>query len=129
MSGVVASGSPFAGASLTVIDRTGATVCDTSTDAKGAYSCILPPATVPPLAITARRDDQALYSVSASLTGGRVNVTPLTTIVVSRLSPNGDVPDVMQRTSRLLSELSHLTVVVQAPRPESDVVQHQAFTH
>jgi heat-inducible transcriptional repressor len=44
-----------------------------------------------------------------------------------RLSPNGDVPDVMQRTSRLLRELSHLTVVVQAPRPESDVVQHLEF--
>jgi heat-inducible transcriptional repressor len=33
----------------------------------------------------------------------------------------------MQRTSRLLRELSHLTVVVQAPRPDSDVVQHLEF--
>ncbi|HVZ73777.1 MAG TPA: heat-inducible transcriptional repressor HrcA [Polyangia bacterium] len=39
----------------------------------------------------------------------------------------GDVPDVMQRTSRMLRELSHLTVVVQAPRPESDAVQHLEF--
>jgi heat-inducible transcriptional repressor len=39
----------------------------------------------------------------------------------------GDVPEVMQRTSRLLRELSHLTVVVQAPRPESDAVQHLEF--
>jgi heat-inducible transcriptional repressor len=38
-----------------------------------------------------------------------------------------DVPEVMQRTSRLLRELSHLTVVVQAPRPESDAVQHLEF--
>jgi heat-inducible transcriptional repressor len=38
-----------------------------------------------------------------------------------------NVPDVMQRTSRLLRELSHLTVVVQAPRPESDVVHHLEF--
>ena len=44
-----------------------------------------------------------------------------------RLRAGGDVPDVMQRTSRLLRELSHLTVVVQAPRPESDVVQHLEF--
>jgi heat-inducible transcriptional repressor len=45
-----------------------------------------------------------------------------------RLGPaGGDVPDVMQRTSRLLRELSHLTVVVQAPRPESDVVEHLEF--
>ena len=34
---------------------------------------------------------------------------------------------VMQRTSRLLRELSHLTVVVQAPRPESDAVQQLQF--
>src|SRR5580692_1096942 len=41
-----------------------------------------------------------------------------------RLAPaGGDVPEVMQRTSRMLRELSHLTVVVQAPRPDSDVVQ------
>ena len=33
----------------------------------------------------------------------------------------------MQRTSRMLRELSHLTVVVQTPRPESDVVQHLEF--
>jgi len=42
-------------------------------------------------------------------------------------SPGGDVPEVMQRTSRMLRELSHLAVVVQAPRPESDVVQHLEF--
>src|SRR5947207_13917963 len=39
----------------------------------------------------------------------------------------GDVPEVMQRTSRLLRELSHLTVVVQAPRPEVDAVTHLEF--
>src|SRR4029078_3682639 len=44
-----------------------------------------------------------------------------------RLGASGDVPDVMQRTSRLLRELSHLTVVVQAPRPDSDVVEHLEF--
>lgn len=38
-----------------------------------------------------------------------------------------DLPDMMQRTSRLLRELSHLTVVVQAPRPDSDVVEHIEF--
>jgi heat-inducible transcriptional repressor len=38
-----------------------------------------------------------------------------------------DVPEVMQRTSRILRELSHLTVVVQAPRPDSDAVQHLEF--
>src|SRR5882672_6158499 len=44
-----------------------------------------------------------------------------------RLGGAPDVPEVMQRTSRLLRELSHLTVVVQAPRPESDAVTHLEF--
>lgn len=39
----------------------------------------------------------------------------------------GEVVEVMQRTSRVLRELSHLAVVVQAPRPDSDVVQHLEF--
>lgn len=38
-----------------------------------------------------------------------------------------DVPEMMHRTSRLLRELSHLTVVVQAPRPEIDVIEHIEF--
>lgn len=42
-------------------------------------------------------------------------------------SAPADVPEMMQRTSRILRELSHLTVVVQAPRPESDAVQHLEF--
>ena len=44
-----------------------------------------------------------------------------------RLGGAPDVSEVMQRTSRLLRELSHLTVVVQAPRPESDAIQHLEF--
>jgi heat-inducible transcriptional repressor len=42
-------------------------------------------------------------------------------------STRTDLPEMMQRTSRLLRELSHLTVVVQAPRPDSDVVEHIEF--
>jgi heat-inducible transcriptional repressor len=44
-----------------------------------------------------------------------------------RLGPATEVPDVMQRVSRLLRELSHLAVIVQAPRPESDAVSHVEF--
>ena len=38
-----------------------------------------------------------------------------------------DVQQVMQRTSRVLRELSHLAVVVQTPRPESDAIAHIEF--
>jgi heat-inducible transcriptional repressor len=44
-----------------------------------------------------------------------------------RLTGAGERPDLMQRTSRVLRELSHLAVVVQTPRPESDVIEHIEF--
>lgn len=89
LSGVAATGAAFAGAAITVTDRTGATVCSTSTDAQGAYGCELPATAQPPFVVRAVRDDQALYSTTAG-SGGTVNLTPLTTIVVAQLSPDGN---------------------------------------
>jgi hypothetical protein len=90
VSGTVASGAPFSGAVLTAVDQTGATVCSTTVSTTGTYSCALPPTVKAPIVITARRDDEVLYGVSATTADGTVNVTPLTTIVVARLSPAGD---------------------------------------
>jgi heat-inducible transcriptional repressor len=45
-----------------------------------------------------------------------------------RMGPGASDPqEVMQRTSRVLRELSRLAVVVQTPRPESDSVSHIEF--
>ena len=44
-----------------------------------------------------------------------------------RLQGAGERPDLMQRTTKLLRELSHLAVVVQTPRPASDVIDHMEF--
>lgn len=45
-----------------------------------------------------------------------------------RVGPTASDPqEVMHRASRLLRELSHLAVVVQTPRPESDAVSHMEF--
>jgi heat-inducible transcriptional repressor len=41
--------------------------------------------------------------------------------------PATDLSQVMQRTSKMLRELSHLAVVVQTPRPESDSISHIEF--
>jgi len=90
LNGIAATGAAFAGAKVTVVDQRGVTVCTTETDAKGAYECTLPADTKAPLVVTAARDDLTLYSTTASATGGNVNVTPLTTIIVSRLSPDGN---------------------------------------
>ncbi len=90
LSGVAATGAAFAGATLNVIDQLGATVCATQTSPTGAYDCTLPASAKAPFVVIASRDDQILYSITASATGGTVNVTPLTTVIVSRLAPNGD---------------------------------------
>lgn len=44
-----------------------------------------------------------------------------------RLGPRRETQEVMQRVSRLLRELSHLAVVVQTPRQESDPISHIEF--
>lgn len=89
LSGVAATGAPFANAIVDVTDVTGATVCKTQTDAQGAYSCTLPAGTKAPLAVRASREDQVFFSAATDVSGV-ANVTPLTTVVVSRLSPNGN---------------------------------------
>ncbi|UST54649.1 carboxypeptidase regulatory-like domain-containing protein [Comamonadaceae bacterium OTU4NAUVB1] len=90
LSGVAATGAAFADASVTVVDRSGSTVCETRTDPKGAYACTLPPGVQAPLVVKASRDEVQLYGTTASAVGGIANVTPLTTIVVSQLSPDGN---------------------------------------
>ena len=45
-----------------------------------------------------------------------------------RVAPSAsDLQQVMQRSTQVLRELSHLAVVVQAPRPESDSISHIEF--
>jgi heat-inducible transcriptional repressor len=45
-----------------------------------------------------------------------------------RVAPSAsDLQQVMQRSTRVLRELSHLAVVVQAPRPDSDAISHVEF--
>ncbi|MDQ0038684.1 hypothetical protein J2W30_006471 [Variovorax boronicumulans] len=90
LSGTVATGAAFAGAALTVFDQTGARVCEVTTTPEGTYTCSLPAGTKAPLVIQAVRDDLTLYSTTASTATGTTNVTPLTTIIVAQLAPNGD---------------------------------------
>jgi len=90
LSGTVATGAAFVNAVLTVFDQTGAKVCEVTVPPEGSYSCVLPAGTKAPLVIQAVRDDLTLYSTTASTATGTTNVTPLTTIVVAQLAPNGD---------------------------------------
>jgi len=94
--GVAATGAAFAGAQLEVLDQRGETVCTATTDAAGGYSCELPAATVAPLLLRVQRDEQTLYSLTASAEGGTLNVTPLTTIVAAQLAPDGNPASLAQ---------------------------------
>jgi hypothetical protein len=90
LSGVAATGAPLAGATVKVTDRRGDTACSTTAEEDGRYSCTLPPTAQAPLAVSATLEDTRLFSVVASAASGTVNVTPLTTLIVARLAPDGD---------------------------------------
>jgi heat-inducible transcriptional repressor len=48
-------------------------------------------------------------------------------VIRGRLGPGNELAELMPRVLRVLRELSHLAVVVQAPRPTSDEVSHIEF--
>jgi hypothetical protein len=104
LSGTAATGAPFAGAALQVTDATGATVCDTTTGTDGSFSCTLAPTAARPLVLRAAKDDQMLYSATATSGDTRANVTPLTTIIAARLAPNGDPSKLATSTQSITAE-------------------------
>lgn len=90
LSGVVATGAALSGASLKVYDATGALACETTTGADGGYSCDLGASPAAPFVLVATRDDERLVSMFADAASSTVNVTPLTNLIASTLSSNGD---------------------------------------
>ncbi|MEX8493035.1 Ig-like domain-containing protein, partial [Sphaerotilus sp.] len=91
LSGTVATGAALAGATLTVTDATGAEVGRIDAiGSDGQYSVTLSADAKAPFVLVAKRDDVTLVSVQDLPASGTVNVTPITTLVASRLSPSGD---------------------------------------
>lgn len=94
LSGVVASGGPLSGASVAAIDNTGHVVATTTSTSDGSYSLPLPAGTPGPLLIRATTVAAGLSSIwlpaSGSAGTGTVNVTPLTNLLASLLSQDGD---------------------------------------
>ena len=94
--GVAASGAAFTGAVITVLDSRGVTVGQSQpVGTDGAYSIELDAAAVAPFVLVANRTDangatQTLVSVIASASSTTANITPITTLIASRLSPSGD---------------------------------------
>lgn len=87
VSGTVATGSPLAGAQVIVWFRTGSGF-STTTDANGRYSLILHTANGdPPFLVEAYSDANPAYPrlLSVANKGGTTNVTPLTSLLATRL--------------------------------------------
>lgn len=91
LSGTVATGAALAGATLTVTDATGTEVGRVdSIGTDGQFTVTLTTGAKAPFVLVAKRDDVTLVSVQDLPSSGTVNVTPITTLVASRLSPSGD---------------------------------------
>lgn len=96
ISGVAATGAAFVDAVVTVIDSTGAVVGTSGTvGTDGTYSVTLAAGAKAPFVLVASRttadgEVQSLVSVIDSATTTTANVTPITHLIASLLSPSGD---------------------------------------
>jgi hypothetical protein len=110
LSGTAATGAALADASLKIYDATGAVVCEVKTGSDGAYSCDLGTSPKPPFVLVATLDDTRLVSIAPDATTGTVNITPLTNLIASTLSSNGDPQQLVDDGTKAL--LAHGVFVV-----------------
>jgi hypothetical protein len=90
LSGVAATGAPMAQAKIKVFDRTGSLVCEQVADDRGAYACDLGTAPKAPFVLVASDDVNELVSAFGEAKSSTVNITPITNMIASTLSPDGD---------------------------------------
>jgi len=89
ISGTAATGAPFAGATISIMDKSGNVVGTGASGVDGRYAVTLNAGAAGPFVLQAVRDDQTLVSV-ASDANGTINITPITNLIASRLAPSGD---------------------------------------
>lgn len=93
LAGLVARGPALGSAAVTVTDPAGAAVCQATSDGNGRFACNLPASARGPFALRALADGLQLSSVAPSAYPANTNITPLTTLLVSRLVPSGNPAD------------------------------------
>lgn len=89
ISGTAATGAPFAGATISIMDKSGNVVGTGASGVDGRYAVTLNAGAAGPFVLQAVRDDQTLVSVAADA-NGTINITPITNLIASRLAPSGD---------------------------------------
>lgn len=126
VNGVAATGAAFTDAVITVIDSRGITVGQSQpVGADGTYSITLDAAAVAPFVLVATRTDangatQSLVSVIASAGVTTANITSITTLIASRLSPSGD-------PTKLAGELAAGSAIINPQVVADTVVEVQAI--
>lgn len=93
VTGTAATGAPFAGATVTLFDSTGASfTANGVTAADGNYAVTVLLSAKPPFVLQAVSADNSvtLVSVVAERGDTTTNITPITNLIASRLSPSGD---------------------------------------
>jgi len=115
VTGTVATGAALVGGVVSVVDRSGASACTNApvtTDASGAYTCVLGAASQAPMVVVVT-DPSGLVSPLVSLVGSKpaagagaqTNVTPLTTAIAAQLDVNKD-PLAWLKNPAALAELN-----------------------
>lgn len=90
LSGVAAEGAPMDGATIQMIDATGAVVGTAIADADGKYTVTLPADAKAPLVASAGKEDLVYHAPVAEAKSGRINITKLTNLIAAQLSPTGE---------------------------------------
>ena len=99
LEGTAATGRPFAGATVTVFDAASNAVTTTTVAADGSYAATVPASTRAPLVLEATLDNVTLVSAIAETKDSRANITPLTSLIASRLAPDGNPTSLKQNSS------------------------------
>ena len=94
LSGTAATGAPLSGASIEIYNASGLKVATAIADSTGNYtsSALLGDG---PYVVKATSGNTELYSVQASVDGSKVNVTPLSNLVATLLSPTGNAANLV----------------------------------
>lgn len=119
--GTAATGAVFANATVTIVGSDGTSYPATGqaavvTGADGSYTITLPLTAKPPFVVQAARDDKTLVSVVAEAKDTNTNITPVTTLIASRLSASGD-------PAKLADEIKNKTVTVDATAVKAKVAE------
>jgi hypothetical protein len=98
-SGTVATGAPMVGATVEVYDASGALISTVTTDSKGRYLTPNLNNLTGPYVIKASLNGLTLYSVQATGAVATVNVTPLSNLVATLLSPTGNAANLSKEVA------------------------------